>query len=373
MTERTTPPFRADHVGSLLRPEELKVARQRAADGEISADELHAVENTAVRDAVRMQRDAGLRSVTDGDYRRDWWHIDFLTGFDGIDTRELGERPVFQEDLNPPVMVCTGKVRRSRPVAGAAFEFLRQTVDDAGDDATAKLCIPAPGISHFRGGRAVIDEAAYPDIAAYWDDMAAAYGAEIADLGASGCGYLQLDETSFSHLCDETQRAFVRERGEDPNALLDTYVDVVNRAIAGRPAGMTVAMHTCRGNFRGQWMSQGGYETVAERFFNTIGVDALFLEYDSPRAGDFAPLRFMPADKTVVLGLVTTKTAEQEDADELKRRIDEAASYIPLERLCLSPQCGFASSGHGNPLTIDDQRRKLELIVSVAEDVWGSA
>ena len=363
------PPFRADHVGSLLRPPELKEARDKAKRGEFSAPKLKEAEDRAIRKAVALQEAAGLQSITDGEFRRAFWHVDFLTGFDGIVATQGQYALKFHgeggaESETRSMMVVNAKVRRSRPVAVEAFRFLKSSTSRV-----AKLCIPAPTYLHMRGGRRVVNESAYPDVEEFWSDITAAYRAEIADLVKAGLQYLQIDDVSFACLCDESIRAQVKRDGEDPTKLPRKYAQVISSILAQRPSSLGVTMHTCRGNHASMWMAEGGYDAVAEAVFQTE-VDGFFLEYDTARAGGFAPLRFVPKGKKVVLGLISTKTPRLEDKDQLKRRIDEASRYVPLENLCLSPQCGFASSEVGNKLTEDDQKRKLELAVQVAREVW---
>jgi len=360
------PPFRADQVGSLLRPPELREARARAKRGEITAQALREIEDAAIRQAIERQEAIGLESITDGEFRRDWWHVDFLTGLSGVESYAAPLVVGFHNtDEQPPMMRITGKVRRERPVFVEPFRFLKSSTKR-----TAKQTIPAPAMLHMRPGRAGVSRDAYPDLDEFWYDVAQAYRAEIRDLAAAGCTYLQLDDTSFAYLCDEKFCASMRERGDDPDRLVRTYADAINAVLADRPAGMTVTMHTCRGNFKSTWVAAGGYEPVVEALFSAA-VDGFFMEFDSERAGDFAPLRFAPPGKKVVLGLVTTKVGELEDKDTLKRRIDAAARYVALENLCLSPQCGFSSTHHGNLLSYDEQWRKLERIVEVAREVWG--
>ena len=364
MTAR--PPFRADQVGSLLRPPELHEARARAKRGEIPADALRQVEDDAIRQAIARQEGIGLESITDGEFRRDWWHVDFLTGFEGVESYAAPLVVGFKNTEEQPQMLrVTRKVRRARPVFVDSFKFMKAATKRA-----AKQTIPAPAMLHMRPGRAGISREAYPDLEQFWGDVAKAYRDEIRDLAAAGCTYLQLDDTSFAYLCDEKFRASVRERGDDPDALVRTYAGAINAALEERPAGMTVTMHTCRGNFKSTWVASGGYEPVVEALFSA-GVDGFFMEFDSDRAGDFAPLRFAPKGKKVVLGLVTTKVGSLEDKDTLKRRIEAASKYVPLENLCLSPQCGFSSTHHGNLLSCEEQWRKLERIVEVAREVWG--
>jgi 5-methyltetrahydropteroyltriglutamate--homocysteine methyltransferase len=362
-----TPPFHADHVGSLLRPAELREARAAARRGAITPQALREVEDRCIRAAVAMQEAIGLNGITDGEFRRDWWHIDFLEGFDGVEAMADPNTPAFQgADEAVPVLTVTGKVRRSRPVMVEPFAFLKSVATR-----TPKLTIPSPAMLHLRGGRPAISRVAYPRLDEFWTDCARAYREEIGDLAAAGCTYLQLDDVSFAYLCDEKVRAGFQARGEDPDQAPRTYVDTINAALRDRPPGLAVTIHTCRGNFKSTWMASGGYDPVAEAVFGGLEVDGFFLEYDTERAGGFEPLRFVPKGRKVVLGLVTSKTPALESKDALKRRIDEAAMYVPLENLCLSPQCGFSSTHHGNTLTEDDQWRKLELIGDVAREVWG--
>jgi 5-methyltetrahydropteroyltriglutamate--homocysteine methyltransferase len=366
-----TLPRRCDHVGSLLRPGRLATARQRWRDGELPADELAEVEDDAIRHVVEQQQRVGLAAITDGEFRRDWWHLDFLSGFDGI---ELGERPrpvgFSGTGANPPISIVTGKISHSHPIFVDAFAFLAATIDGVTDE-TAKITIPGPGMAYLQGGRAGIDETAYPDLDQFWSDLVAAYREEIEALYAAGCRYLQIDDVSFAYLCDAGFRKGATERGDDPDAMIRAGRDAMNAAIAGRPDDLLVATHMCRGNFRSRWVASGGYEPMAETVLGGLDVDAFFMEFDSERAGGFEPLRFLQPGKTVVLGLVTTKVADLEDDDEIVRRIDEASKVVPLEQLALSPQCGFSSTHHGNDLTEDDQWRKLELVARVAERVWG--
>jgi len=369
MTARSGPPFRADQVGSLLRPAELKEARARVERGEMSARELRAVEDRLIAEVVAKQEAIGLRSVTDGEFRRGWWNHDFMGRIDGVEIAldPKSVRFVGSDDPRYTARVRR-KLRRTQPLMVEHFRFLRSIAKE-----TPKFTIPSPSILYYRGGRGAISEEAYPDLDEFWADVARVYQEEIRDLAAAGCTYLQIDDTSFSFLCDEKFRASCRARGDDPDALPLLLARAVNGAIAGRPAGMTIVMHTCRGNWKSTWLAAGGYEPVAEAVFNEIKVDGLFLEYDSDRAGGFEPLRLVPKDKIVVLGLVSTKIPELEDGGRLKRRIEDAAKYVPIENLCLSPQCGFASTHHGNLLSEAEQWKKLELVLRVARDVWGSA
>lgn len=361
------PPFRADVVGSLLRPQRLKDARARAERGEIDAGQLRAIEDECIREVVRRQEEVGLQVVTDGEYRRGWWNHDFIGRLGGIEVvvDQQSLRFVGSDDprLTPHVVA---KVHRRQPLMVDHFRFLRSVATQ-----TPKFCIPAPSVLYHRGGRAAVSREVYPGIEELWADVGRAYQEEIRDLAAAGCTYLQIDDTSHSFLCDPRFRESCRKRGDDPDQLPIMFANALNAAIANRPAGMTIAMHTCRGNWKSTWMAEGSYEPVADIVFNRTNVDAYFLEYDSERAGGFEPLRFVPKGKKIVLGLVSTKTPVMENRDELKRRIDMAARYVPLENLCVSPQCGFASSHHGNNLTEDQQWQKLKLVVDLAREVWG--
>ncbi len=373
MAARTTPPFRADHVGSLLRPPELLAAREDAAAGRITSDDLRAVEDDAIRDAVRMQRDVGLRAVTDGEFRRTSWHMDFIYALDGISTSDDKVRVSFrgeQGDIEfmTAALRVDGKVGVSETIFGDAFSFL----EDCADGAVPKLTIPSPSMVHYRGGRAAIDENVYPDLDGFWGDLTAAYREEVRRLGELGCTYLQLDDTSLAYLNDPEQRRHVASIGGDPDAQHVEYIRHINEALQGRPEGMGVTTHMCRGNFRSSWVAEGGYEHVAEALFHELEVDGYFMEWDDERSGGFEPLRLLPAgSKQVVLGLVTTKRGALESKDALRRRIDEASRHVSLDQLCLSPQCGFSSTVEGNALSYDEQKAKLELIVEVADDVWG--
>ncbi|MGE3869120.1 MAG: 5-methyltetrahydropteroyltriglutamate--homocysteine S-methyltransferase [Pseudorhodoplanes sp.] len=366
-------PFRADQVGSLLRPEYLKLAREQKQRGEISAAQLKAVEDRAIREVVALQESTGLAAVTDGEFRRGFWHVDFLEGFDGIVWTHGDYAVKFkgedgQTASTSSMLAVTGKVKRAKPIMVDHFAFLKSVTTR-----TPKFAIPSPTYLHMRGGRKVIDRTAYPEVGEFWTDMVTAYREEIADLRKAGCTYLQLDDVSFACLCDEHIRAQIAQDGESPAQLASLYADIVNAIVAGRDAALSVTMHTCRGNSMSMWMAEGGYDPVAEVVFGKINVDGFFLEFDTARAGGFAPLRFLPRHKKVVLGLVSTKTPVMETKDDLKRRIEEAAKYVPLENLCLSPQCGFASSHHGNRITEEIERRKLALCVEVASEVWGTA
>jgi 5-methyltetrahydropteroyltriglutamate--homocysteine methyltransferase len=364
------PPFRADHVGSFLRPKYLLDAREQAARGAIPESTLRAVEDQAIREIVKFQQDLGLHGITDGEFRRTYFHVDFLTQLDGV--VEKGGIPVkFHKasgdiDYAPPVMKVIDKVRRTHPIQRRDFEFLKSVTSQ-----TAKVTIPSPTMLHFRGGRDAISRAAYPDLEPFYADVAQAYAQEIADLGAAGCTYLQLDDTNLAYLCDSTQREAARKRGDDPDELPIRYARLINAAIQGRPPGMKICIHLCRGNFKSSWAAEGGYEPVARVLFNELNVDGYFLEYDDARSGDFEPLRHVPRGKMVVLGLVTTKLNTLETMDELKARIGQAERYMPLEQLCLSPQCGFSSTVHGNDVAVSMQAKKLQLVVDTARAVWG--
>jgi 5-methyltetrahydropteroyltriglutamate--homocysteine methyltransferase len=359
------PPFRADQVGSLLRPAWLAQAREQWKAGALEAAALKEIEDRAVREAVARQEAIGLQGVTDGEFRRDWWHLDFLSQLDGVTTTRNPGPKFGGTEEQPPIPTVTGKIGCSRPIMVDHFAFLKSATRR-----TAKMTIPSPSMLHLRGGRASISKDVYPELGAFWSDVAAAYQKAIANFAAAGCRYLQLDDVAFAYLCDPKIRANCVANGDDPAALPRSYAGTINRALENRPAGMTVTMHTCRGNFKSAWVAEGGYEPVAEAMFST-DLDGYFMEFDSARAGTFEPLRALPAGKKVVLGLVTTKLGELESKDLLRRRIDEAARFVPLENLCLSPQCGFSSTHHGNALSEDEQWRKLELVVEVAKQVWG--
>ncbi|HEY8555356.1 MAG TPA: 5-methyltetrahydropteroyltriglutamate--homocysteine S-methyltransferase [Burkholderiales bacterium] len=371
MTKRTAPPFRADHVGSFLRPPELLEAREKYQKGAITRAELRAAEDKAIRDIVKFQEDLGLKSITDGEFRRTYFHIDFLEQLEGVETAG-GLTAHFHSkkgevDFAPPVLKVTGKVRHEKPIQLEDFKFLKSVTTKG----TPKVTIPSPTMLHFRGGREAISKEAYPDLEAFFEDVAAAYREEIRQLAEAGCTYLQLDDTNLAYLCDPKMREGARQRGENPDELPLRYARFINAAIKDRPPGMVIGTHLCRGNFKSAWVAEGGYEPVAEVLFNELNVDCYFLEYDDERSGDFAPLRFVPKGKIVVLGLVTTKVGELESKDDLKRRIDEAARYVPYEQLCLSPQCGFSSTVHGNEIARESQAAKLRLVIETAREVWG--
>ena len=363
--------FRADHVGSFLRPRYLLDAREQHASGELTAEELRAVEDRAIAEIVELQEDVGLQSITDGEFRRAYFHLDFLDQLGGVETElpVTTTRPDGTEELTPPVIRVTDKVRHAKNIQLADFEFLKSEVA-AGR--TPKVTIPSPTMLHFRGGRAGISSEAYPELdPEFYDDVADAYGEELQSLAAAGCTYVQMDDTNLAYLCDEKMREAARQRGDDPNELPHRYAAFINKVVARKPEGMTLGMHLCRGNFKSTHAAAGNYEPVAEALLSEMNIDAFFLEYDDERSGDFRPLRYLSKGKIVVLGLVTTKFGELEDKDVLKRRVDEAAKYAPLEQLCLSPQCGFSSTVHGNNITIDAQRDKLRLVVETAGEIWG--
>jgi 5-methyltetrahydropteroyltriglutamate--homocysteine methyltransferase len=374
MNDASGPPFRADHVGSLLRPQHVHTARERFAAGGIDAAELRGIEDEAIAEAVRMQADIGLRAATDGEFRRETWHMDFIYAIGGIRKVEGGSVTVrFRNadgtlEWRPAGLQVHAPLSIDDPIFGADFSYLRSVT---GPDQVAKLTIPSPSMVNARGGTAAIDPAVYPDEDAFSAGLAAAYSAQLRGVAALGCTYLQLDDTSLAILNDPTQRAALADRGRDAEHQHERYIRQFNAALVDRPVGMTVTTHLCRGNYRSSWVAEGGYDFVAEALFGGLDVDGFFLEYDDERSGGFAPLRFVPPGKRVVLGLVTTKTGELEDADELKRRIEEAAKHVPIEQLALSPQCGFSSTVEGNALTRDEQIAKLELVVRVAEQVWG--
>ena len=370
MTSRTAPPFRADHVGSFLRPKRLLDAREQHRIGELSKEGLRAVEDDAIAEIVKFQEDVGLQSITDGEFRRTYFHIDFLQQLGGVktDLPVTIRKPDGTEELAPPVMRVVDKVRHVKDIQRADFEFLKAQVSPG---RTPKVTIPSPTMLHFRGGRAGISREHYPDLEAFYQDVADAYGDELRSLADAGCSYVQMDDTNLAYLCDDKMREAARARGDDPNELPHRYAGFINRVVAQKPAGMTLAVHLCRGNFKSTWAAQGGYEPVAEALLSEMDVDAYFLEYDDARSGDFRPLRFLPKGKTVVLGLITTKLGRLESKDDIKRRIDEAAQFAPLDQLCLSPQCGFSSTVHGNDIAVEAQRAKLRLVVETAQEVWG--
>jgi 5-methyltetrahydropteroyltriglutamate--homocysteine methyltransferase len=380
MSPRDTPPFRADHVGSLLRPKRLLAAREEFTAGKISAGQLRALEDDAIREAVEFQQDVGLRAVTDGEFRRGSWHMDFIYRIGGIakvpgSLLSTFHNPQGDITFTPDAIRVTRPLSIDETIFGDDFAFLKSVAGRAGfspGSLVPKQTIPAPSMVHYRSGvRAVVDESVYPDVEQFWTDVSAAYAEEIRRLGDLGCAYLQVDDTSLAYLNDPDQRAYIAARDEDPAGLLLRYIALTNGAMRGKPAGMAVTTHLCRGNYRSSWVASGGYDYVAEVLFSELDVDGFFLEYDDERSGGFEPLRFVPRGKQVVLGLVTTKRPELESKDDLKRRIDEAARYVPMDQLCLSGQCGFSSTAEGNALTQQDQAAKLRLIVETAQEVWG--
>jgi 5-methyltetrahydropteroyltriglutamate--homocysteine methyltransferase len=372
VAHRTSPPFRADHVGSLLRPPRLLRAREEHAAGRIDDDELRAVEDDAIREVVRMQEEVGLQSATDGELRRASWHMDFIYRLDGIE-REAGHIAVRfsnaqgELEFTPAALHVNGRLGVSRTIFGDDFAFLRRTVTTS----VPKLTIPSPSMVHYRGGRAAIDESVYPTLDEFWADLTAAYAEEVRRLGELGCTYLQFDDTSLAYMNDPHQREYVASIGGDPERQHVEYIRHINEALAHRPDGMAVTTHMCRGNFRSSWAASGSYDFVAEALFGELRVDGYFMEWDDERSGGFEPLRYLPKGKQVVLGLVTTKRGELEEREVLLRRIEEASRFVDVDQLCLSPQCGFSSTVEGNELTIEQQAAKLRLVVEVADEVWG--
>jgi 5-methyltetrahydropteroyltriglutamate--homocysteine methyltransferase len=368
MPNEHTPPFRADHVGSLLRPAAVHEARARVAAGDLSPTDLRVVEDEAIAAAVARLEATGMQSITDGEFRRAWFHLDFLEQLDGVQVTgniASSSDSATTVHMTPPKLSVVGPLRHVRDIQVVDFEYLASVTSR-----TPKVSIPSPTMVHFRGGRAAIDIDAYPDLEVFFEDLASCYRAEIAALYAAGCRYLQLDDTNLAYLCDPVMRQGAVDRGDDPDELPHSYARLINSALADRPTDLTVGIHLCRGNYRSSWFAQGGYEPVADVLFNELEVDAYFLEYDDERSGDFAPLRHVPAGKTVVLGLMTSKRPELESYDTLAARVDQAAIHVPIERLCISPQCGFASTVEGNALTEDDQWAKLTHLVSVADRIW---
>ncbi|MBS7806919.1 5-methyltetrahydropteroyltriglutamate--homocysteine S-methyltransferase [Variovorax sp. PCZ-1] len=363
-------PARFDHVGSFLRPQYLLEARDQKAKGQITPEQLRVVEDKAITEIVKFQESVGLKSITDGEFRRTYFHLDFLEQLGGV---KVGEAALQigadgKEHLVPPAIHVVGKVTHAKQIQLADFQYLKTQVA-AGN--TPKVTIPSPTMLHFRGGRAGIDRKAYPELdPEFYDDVARAYGDELKSLSAAGCNYVQMDDTNLAYLCDPKMREAARSRGDDPNELPRRYASFINKVVAHKPDGMTLAMHLCRGNFKSTFAASGDYEPVAEALLSEMNIDAYFLEYDDDRSGDFRPLRFLKKNKTVVLGLVTTKVGQMESKDDLKRRIDEAAKYAPMEQLALSPQCGFSSTVHGNSIAVEDQRNKLRLVIETAQEMW---
>ena len=365
-------PARYDHVGSFLRPKFLLDAREQKAKGEITPEQLRVVEDRAIAEIVKFQEDVGLKSITDGEFRRTYFHIDFLEQLGGVktDIPVTIQKADGTQELAPPVMRVIDKVRHAKNIQLADFEYLKSQVS-AGQ--TPKVTIPSPTMLHFRGGRAGISRVHYPELdPAFYDDVAQAYGDELRSLAAAGCTYVQMDDTNLAYLCDDKMREAARQRGDDPNELPHRYAAFINKVVAQKPEGMLLAMHLCRGNFKSTHAAAGNYEPVAEALLSEMDIDAYFLEYDDDRSGDFRPLRFLPKGKLVVLGLVTTKFGAMESKDSLKRRIDEAAKFAPMDQLALSPQCGFSSTVHGNNIAVEDQRNKLRLVIETAQEVWGA-
>ena len=361
-------PARGDHVGSFLRPKYLLDARAQKAKGEITPEQLRLVEDKAIAEIVAFQEDVGLKAITDGEFRRTYFHVDFLEQIGGVksDIPVTIIKPDGSQELAPPVMKVVDKVRHVKDIQLADFNYLKSKTKQ-----TPKVSIPSPTMLHFRGGRAGISKAHYPDLEDFYQDVANAYGDELRSLASAGATYVQMDDTNLAYLCDDTMREAARGRGDDPNELPHRYAGFINRVVAQKPAGMTLAVHLCRGNFKSTWAAQGGYEPVAEALLSEMNVDAYFLEYDDARSGDFKPLRFLPKGKTVVLGLITTKVGTLESKDDIKRRIDEATKYVSLDQLALSPQCGFSSTVHGNDIAVESQRAKLRLVMEVSQEVWG--
>jgi 5-methyltetrahydropteroyltriglutamate--homocysteine methyltransferase len=364
-------PARFDHVGSFLRPQYLLEAREQKAKGQITPEQLRVVEDKAITEIVKFQESVGLKSITDGEFRRTYFHLDFLEQLGGVKVGEAALQigPDGKEHLVPPAIHVVGKVTHAKQIQLADFQYLKTQIASG---SIAKVTIPSPTMLHFRGGRAGIDRKAYPELdPEFYDDVAKAYGDELKSLSAAGCNYVQMDDTNLAYLCDPAMREAARARGDDPNELPRRYASFINKVVAHKPEGMTLAMHLCRGNFKSTFAASGDYEPVAEALLSEMKIDAYFLEYDDDRSGDFRPLRFLKKGKTVVLGLVTTKVGQMESKDELKRRINEAAKYAPMEQLALSPQCGFSSTVHGNNIAVEDQRNKLRLVIETAQEMWG--
>jgi 5-methyltetrahydropteroyltriglutamate--homocysteine methyltransferase len=374
MASEKKAPFRANHVGSLLRPPELRQAREKRERGEISAAQLREVEDRCIRDAVKMQEDVGMQGITDGEFRRTLWHADFLSQIEGVkvvegllpDSAKHFQNPDADVQRSPTQFVVTGKLGHPHGIETENFKFLASETRQ-----TPKQCIPSPSLVHFRTGRGGVDKAAYPKMEEFFADLARVYREEIAGLAAAGCTYLEIDDVNFAYLCDPKMREGAKKIGEDPDKLPALYAGLINDCIKDRPTNMAICTHLCRGNFRSSWVAEGGYDPVAEVLFNVLDVDGYFLEFDTPRAGNFAPLRYLPKGKKLILGLVTSKTGVLEKPGDLKQRIDEASRLVPLDQLGISPQCGFSSTVLGNKLTIDDQIAKLKLVVQVAREVWG--
>jgi 5-methyltetrahydropteroyltriglutamate--homocysteine methyltransferase len=370
--KRTSPPYRADHVGSLLRPPELMQARDDHANGRIDDETLRGIEDEAIRDAVQMQQDVGLQTATDGEFRRATWHMDFIYSLGGV-TKTPGNLEVkfhnAEGDIawTPAATYIDSQITLEKPIFADHFQFVQEHVTEG---LTPKLTIPSPSMVHYRGGRAAIDESVYPDLDEFWNDLTAAYREQVRRVADLGCTYLQFDDTSLAYLNDPRQREMVAAQGSDAEHLHEAYISHINEALSDRPEGLSVTTHMCRGNFRSSWVAEGGYDFVAEALFNNLEIDGFFMEWDDARSGGFEPLRFVPKGKVVVLGLVTTKKGDLEDRDLLLRRIEEASQYVDVDQLCLSPQCGFSSTVEGNVLSREQQAEKLRLIVDVAGEVW---
>lgn len=366
---KVNPPFRADQVGSLMRPQALLAARQHAAAGDIDADELREIEDEQIARVIKQQESVGMQAVTDGEFRRAFFHLDFLEQLEGVTvtgTIEASSDAQETVGFTPPKLSVTGKLRHVRDIQVADYNYLKSKVTH-----TPKVTIPSPTMVHFRGGRAAIDIESYPDMDEFFEDLAQCYRDEISALYNAGARYIQMDDTNLAYLCDPKMRQGAIDRGDDPNELPRTYAELINSVIDGRPDDLTVCVHLCRGNFRSTWFAEGSYEPVAEVLFNELNVDGYFLEYDDERSGGFEPLRFVPSTKTIVLGLVSTKLPRLEKSEELIGRIKQASQFVTLDNLCLSPQCGFSSTVHGNDITEDGQWRKLELVVNTARTIWG--
>ena len=364
-----TPPFRADHVGSLLRPQELHEARAKAKQGEITQEALKAVQDRCIKEVIALQESIGIPAVTDGEFRRDWWHIDFLHGFDGVELAKgdaYGDAKFKGTDEQPPFMLVESRIRRTRPNMLEHFKFLKANVKKG----TPKFTMPSPAMLHARADRASIKKI-YPDLDNFWADLTQCYREEIADLYKAGCRYLQIDDTTIAMFGDPKVQEQFRKLGDDPKRDVALYAEAVNAAIRDVPDDMAVAIHTCRGNFKSTWLASGSYDYVAETAFSKLSVDGFFLEFDTERAGGFEPLRYIPKGKKVVLGLVSSKVPDLESKDSLKKRIEAAAKFVPMENLCISPQCGFSSTHHGNNLTEDQEKAKLRLCIETAREVWG--
>jgi 5-methyltetrahydropteroyltriglutamate--homocysteine methyltransferase len=374
MADTARPPFRADHVGSLLRPPAVLAARDQFAAGKITGEQLREIEDTAIREAIRKYDEVGLRSATDGEFRRESWHMDFIYELGGVSKvqDETIKVAFHNKDKNyewaPPSAHVVDRITLPKTIFADAFTFLK---DNVAPNQTPKITIPSPSMVHYRGGRSAIDQTVYPDLGQFWIDLATAYAAELQGMYDLGCRYLQLDDTSLAYVNDPKQREHVAAIGGDPLHQHETYIATINKAIGGRPADMAITTHMCRGNNQSMWAAEGGYDFIADTLFNQLEVDGFFCEWDDERSGGFEPLRYLPKGKHVVLGIVTTKKGELESKDYLKRRIEEAAKYADIDQLCISGQCGFSSTKEGNDLTQEQQWAKLRLIVEVAEEVWG--